>query len=161
MRDEDAAMSAVLRDVPLLARMTEADLDEVTAVEEAIYSHPWTRGNFADSLRAGYECSTLRVGRELIGYFVVLAAAGEAHLLNLSIAAPHQRSGRGGALLREVIALAQRLHARSLFLEVRPSNLAAQALYRRFGFKKLAVRRGYYPAHDGREDAIVLSLPLA
>jgi ribosomal-protein-alanine N-acetyltransferase len=140
--------------------MMEADLDEVMPIEEAIYSHPWTRGNFSDSLRAGYECRTLRVADELIGYFVLMAAAGEAHLLNLSIAARHQRSGHGSALLREVAGLARRLGARSLFLEVRPSNLAAQALYRRFGFRKLAVRRGYYPAHVGREDALVLSLPL-
>jgi ribosomal-protein-alanine N-acetyltransferase len=97
----------------------------------------------------------------MIGYFVVMVAAGEAHLLNLSIAAPHQRSGHGSALLREVAGLAQRLGACSVFLEVRPSNHAAQALYRRFGFKKLAVRRGYYPAHTGREDALVLSLPLS
>ena len=154
-------MSAVLRDVPRLAAMGERDLDEVMAIESAIYSHPWTRGNFADSLSAAYECRTLRLGRELIGYFVLMAAAGEAHLLNLSIAGSYQRSGHGGALLREVAALARRLGARSLFLEVRPSNHAAQALYRRFGFRKLAVRRGYYPAHSGREDALVLSLPLS
>jgi ribosomal-protein-alanine N-acetyltransferase len=140
--------------------MREEDLDEVMAVETVIYTHPWTRGNFSDSLRAGYECRTLRVGRELIGYFVLMVAAGEAHLLNLSIAERHQRSGHGSALLREVAGLCRRLAARSVFLEVRPSNQAAQALYRRFGFRKLAVRRGYYPAHTGREDAIVLSLPL-
>ena len=80
-------MSAVLKDVPQLAPMREKDLDEVMAIESAIYTHPWTRGNFADSLRAGYECRTLRLGAELLGYFVLMAAAGEAHLLKLSIAA--------------------------------------------------------------------------
>src|SRR5436190_15876514 len=98
-------MSAVLKDVPYLAAMREDDLDEVMAIENAIYSHPWTRGNFDDSLRAGYACRTWRLasGRnaELVGYFVLMAAAGEAHLLNLSIAAPWQRSGHGSALLRE------------------------------------------------------------
>jgi ribosomal-protein-alanine N-acetyltransferase len=140
--------------------MREADLDQVMAIESVIYTHPWTRGNFGDSLRAGYECRVLRLGRELIGYFVLMAAAGEAHLLNLSVAAARQRSGHGSMLLREAAELARRLGARSLFLEVRPSNRAAQALYTRFGFRAVGVRRGYYPAHIGREDALVLTLPL-
>ena len=153
-------MSAVLKDLPQLAVMDESDLDEVMAIEDAIYSHPWTRGNFVDSLRAAYPCRTLRVGAELIGYFVLMVGAGEAHLLNLSIAARHQRAGHGSALLNEAAQLARRLGARSLFLEVRPSNRGAQALYTRFGFRKIAVRRGYYPAHTGREDALVLTLAL-
>ena len=163
-------MSAVLKDnrhgLPSLAPMREQDLDEVMAIESAIYTHPWTRGNFADSLRAGYECRVLRFGGnppggEVIGYFVLMVAAGEAHLLNLSIAAAHQRNGHGSGLLGEAMGLARSQGARSLFLEVRPSNSAAQALYTRFGFRKIAVRRGYYPAQAGREDALVLDLPLA
>jgi len=157
-------MSAVLKDecpgVPSLAPMREQDLAEVMAIEAAIYTHPWTRGNFSDSLRAGYECRTLRLGAELIGYFVLMAAAGEAHLLNLSIATAHQRAGHGSRLLGEAMARARELGARSLFLEVRPSNRGAQALYTRFGFRKIGTRRGYYPAQAGREDAIVLTLPL-
>jgi ribosomal-protein-alanine N-acetyltransferase len=154
-------MSAVLKSAPVLAPMREQDLDEVLVIENAIYSHPWTRGNFADSIRAGYACMTWRLDGELVGYCVVLAAAGEAHLLNLSIAADWQRGGHGTALLREAAALARRLGAATIFLEVRPSNLGAQALYRRFGFRKVAVRRDYYPADRGREDALVLSLALA
>jgi ribosomal-protein-alanine N-acetyltransferase len=153
-------MSAVLKPGPLLAPMGEADLAEVMAIETAIYSHPWTRGNFTDSLRAGYDCRTWRRDGEFVGYFILMAAAGEAHLLNLSISARHQRNGHGRTLLREAIELARRRGARSLFLEVRPSNLAAQALYTRFGFRRIAVRRGYYPAQAGREDALVLTLPL-
>ncbi len=141
--------------------MAERDLAEVMAIESAIYTHPWTRGNFADSLRAGYECRVLRLGPELAGYFVLLVAAAEAHLLNLSIAAAHQRAGHGTSLLAQAAELARRLGARSLFLEVRPSNRGAQALYTRFGFRKVAVRRGYYPARAGREDALVLALGLA
>ena len=153
-------MSAVLKDPPRLEPMREEDLDEVMAIENAIYTHPWTHGNFADSLRAGYDCRTWRVEGELVGYFILMVAAGESHLLNLSIGVPHQRSGHGRALLREATDLARRRGARSVFLEVRPSNLAAQALYTRFGFRKVAVRRGYYPAHSGREDALVLTLRL-
>jgi len=153
-------MSAVLKDVPEIAPMRERDLEEMMAVENAIYTHPWTRGNFTDSLRAGYQCRVLRLGPELLGYFVLMVAAGEAHLLNLSVAVLHQRTGHGSALLREAACLARSLGARSLFLEVRPSNRAAQALYTRFGFRRIAVRRGYYPAHASREDALVLTLPL-
>ena len=153
-------MSAVLKDAPRLVRMQAGDLDEVMAIEDAVYTHPWTRGNFGDSLRAGYQCWTWRLGNALLGYFVLLVAGGEGHLLNLSVAAARQRSGHGSALLKEAMRLARHYGARHLFLEVRPSNLAAKALYGRFGFHGVAVRRGYYPAQDGREDALVLTLAL-
>jgi ribosomal-protein-alanine N-acetyltransferase len=153
-------MSAVFEHALRIAPMREHDLVEVVAVEESAYSHPWTWGNFADSLRAGYACRTLRRNGELVGYFVILIAAGEAHLLNLTVAPAHQRSGHGGALLGEIVRIARERAARNLFLEVRPSNAAAQALYERFGFKRIAVRRGYYPAREGREDALVLVLAL-
>jgi ribosomal-protein-alanine N-acetyltransferase len=153
-------MSAVLKPAPLLAPMREQDLAEVLAIESALYTHPWTRGNFADSLRAGYECRIYRLQGELIGYFVLVAAAGEAHLLNLTIAELHQRRGYGTALLNDATALTRKLGANNVFLEVRPSNRAAQELYYRYGFRKIAVRRDYYPARGGREDALVLSLAL-
>ena len=153
-------MSAVLKDVPELHAMREADLPEVLAIESAIYTHPWTHGNFADSLRAGYDCCTWRIDGELVGYFILMAAAGEAHLLNLSVAARHQRRGHGTALLRQAAAIARQRGANNVFLEVRPSNRAAQHLYTRFGFRKIAVRRDYYPAQFGREDALVFSLAL-
>jgi ribosomal-protein-alanine N-acetyltransferase len=150
-------MSAVLKQAPQLAPMNADDLDAVLAIEQAVYTHPWTRGNFADSLRAGYRCCTWRLGGELVGYFVLLCAAGEAHLLNLSIAEARQRRGHGAALLREAMRVARESGARTIFLEVRPSNLAGKALYERFGFRKIALRRGYYPSRQGREDALVLS----
>jgi ribosomal-protein-alanine N-acetyltransferase len=153
-------MSAVLKDEPQLAAMHESDLDEVLAIESAVYSHPWTRGNFGDSLRSGYACRTWRLGSELLGYFVLMVAVGEAHLLNLSVAAARQRRGHGTALLREAMRLARELGARHMFLEVRPSNRPGQALYERFGFRKIARRRDYYPASVGREDALVLSRAL-
>jgi len=153
-------MSAVLKHAPRLAVMRDADLDDVLAIENAIYSHPWTRGNFADSIRSGYQCWTWRSGRDLLGYFVLLVAAGEGHLLNLSVAAEHQRNGHGSALLEEAMRLARGRSAHHVFLEVRPTNAGAKALYSRFGFRQVAVRPGYYPAHEGREDALVLTLAL-
>jgi ribosomal-protein-alanine N-acetyltransferase len=154
-------MSAVLKDAPRLQAMRHEDLEEVLAIENAIYTHPWTRGNFSDSLRAAYDCRTWRLERELVGYFILMVAAGEAHLLNLSIALRHQRRGHGSALLHEALELANRRGASSLFLEVRPSNAAAQALYARFGFRRVGLRRGYYPAQSGREDALVYTVELS
>lgn len=157
-------MSAVLERPapgrPQLERMQPEDLDAVAAIEAGIYSHPWTRGNFVDALRAEYECWVWREADDLVGYFVLLVAAGEAHLLNFSIAANHQGRGCGSAMLEQVIAQARQMHARSVFLEVRPSNAGAQRLYQRFGFRRVAVRRGYYPAPSGREDALVYVLRL-
>lgn len=153
-------MSAVLREMPRIEPMRERELAEVLAVENTLYEHPWTHGNFTDSLRAGYQCWTYRVGAELLGYFVLLVAAGEAHLLNLSVAASSQRRGHGTTLLAESIRMSRTLGARNIFLEVRPSNRAAQALYVRFGFRHAALRRGYYPAGEQREDALVLVLGL-
>lgn len=153
-------MSAVLKDESELAPMGEADLEAVMAIEGAIYSHPWTRQNFLDSLRAGYQCWTWRLQGKLAGYFIVTVAAGEAHLLNLSVAADRQRRGYGRMLLAEIGALARRQQAKHLFLEVRPSNRAAIGLYISAGFRQLAVRRGYYPAKGGREDALLLTLAL-
>jgi [ribosomal protein S18]-alanine N-acetyltransferase len=153
-------MSAVLKEEPRLERMCDADLEEVLEIENAVYSHPWSRGNFTDSLRAGYQCWTWRHGAELIGYFVLLVAAGEGHLLNLSIAGDWQRSGHGSTLLVQIMRMAKTRGADKVFLEVRPSNEGAKALYRRFGFRQIAVRAGYYPAPGGREDALVFSIPL-
>ena len=153
-------MSAVLRDAPRFEPMRETELPSVLEIESAIYEHPWTRGNFADSLRAGYQCWTYRLGTRLLGYFVLIVAAGEAHLLNLSVAAESQRRGYGAALLAESIRIARALGARNVYLEVRPTNRAAQALYARFGFRHVALRRGYYPAGTRREDALVFALAL-
>ena len=153
-------MSAVLKEEPRLEKMRDADLAEVLAIENAVYSHPWTRGNFTDSLRAGYQCWTWRLGGELVGYFVLLVAVGEGHLLNLSIAEAKQRRGHGSTLLVEIMRMAKSRGADKVFLEVRPSNQGAKALYRRFGFRQVAVRAGYYPAAPGREDALVLALAL-
>jgi ribosomal-protein-alanine N-acetyltransferase len=140
--------------------MTEGRLDEVVAIEQRAYGHPWTRGNFADSLQAGYHCWAVEDAGEVSGYTVVAIAAGEAHLLNLSIAAPWQRRGRGRELLHFVIKLARDYGAGKILLEVRPSNVAAIALYESAGFARLATRRGYYPAGAVREDAIVLERSL-
>jgi ribosomal-protein-alanine N-acetyltransferase len=153
-------MSAVLKPVPAFEPMREGDLRAVLGIEEDIYEFPWTLGNFRDSLRAGYACWVLREGRRVIGYAVLVLAAGEAHLLNLSIAAHAQRRGQGRGLLRNLVQVAREHNAKVLFLEVRPTNEIGQRLYASYGFKQIGVRRGYYPARKGREDALVLALDL-
>lgn len=149
-------MSAQLDEVVWFRPMRSSDLDRVVAIEDRIYTHPWTRGNFADSLRAGYSCRALERAGVLVGYGVLMCGVDEAHLLNLSIAAEVQRHGYGRRLLTHFLDLAHDLGARSIYLEVRPSNLAARDLYRHDGFREVGIRRGYYPALIGREDAIVM-----
>ena len=153
-------MSARLDTVPNYRRMTARDLDTLMTIENEIYPYPWTRGNFSDSLNAGYHCWVVECGGVIAGYSVVMIAAGEAHLLNMSIAAGWQRRGLGTALLSFIIKLARDYEAGKIFLEVRPSNTAARALYGGAGFAEIAVRRGYYPAGAGREDAVVMELVL-
>jgi ribosomal-protein-alanine N-acetyltransferase len=153
-------VSAVLLPRRRIQPLAEADLDGVLAIERDVYEFPWTAGNFRDSLRAGYSCWTLLEDERLIGYAVLMLAAGEGHLLNLSIAADRQRQGHGARLLAHVVQVGRDYGARVLFLEVRPSNMPAQRLYAAHGFHQIGLRRGYYPAREGREDAIVLSLPL-
>ncbi len=153
-------MSAVLKPVIELRQMTEADLPAVLALENAIYPFPWTPGNFRDSLNAGYGCWTCVHEGELIGYAVVMLALEQAHLLNLSIAAAQQRQGFGSLLLQRLCDLARAQGARQMMLEVRPSNAAGLRLYQQHGFARIGLRRDYYPAENGREDALILSLPL-
>ena len=112
--------------------MRQADLDEVVAVEHSVYPHPWTRTNFSDSLKNGYHAWVLRNPlRELLGYFLVMTAVDEAHLLNVAVAAPWQRKGLGRFLLNQSVACARGLGMDSMLMEVRPSNGRALDIYRR------------------------------
>lgn len=149
-------MSALLDTMPRYRRMAESDLDRVMAIENVVYPYPWTRGNFSDSMREGYHCWVVEVAGEVIGYGVMIVAVGEAHLLNLSVASHWQRLGRGRELLQFLAKLASDFGGTKIFLEVRPSNVAGRALYADAGFREIGVRRGYYPAAQGREDAVVM-----
>jgi len=153
-------MSAQFDTLPKLRPMRVADLDRVMQIEPAIYSHPWTHGNFEDSIKAGYSCWVIDCAGVIAGYGVLMAGVREAHLLNLSVAAEWQGRGLGRYLLDQFIAIARDSDAVQMFLEVRPSNLAARHLYLQSGFREITVRRGYYPAGRGREDAILMGLVL-
>lgn len=138
------------------ANMRLDDLDDVIKIESTVYTHPWSRGNFADALAAGNAAWVVRQYGALVGYCVVMMAPDDAHLLNISVAADAQHRGVGRGLL-DWVAEQARVHGRpSVLLEVRVSNLRALRMYERAGFERIGMRRGYYPAFDGREDAIVM-----
>lgn len=141
-------------------RMADSDLDCVVAIESDVHAHPWTRGNFEDSIEAGYHCWIAENATQVVAYGILAVAAGEAHLLNLSVARSSQRRGIGLRMTQFLLKLARDYGGERVFLEVRPSNTAARALYARSGFAEIARRRDYYPAGEGREDAIVMELAL-
>lgn len=150
--------------------MQATDLDEVQAIERTLYAFPWTKGNFRDSLDAGYSAWVLRdhavtAGSSIMGYFLLMDAVDEAHLLNVSVATSHQRRGLGVVMLQKAAEIVRSVGARSLILEVRPSNTRAIAIYERYGFRRIGVRRGYYPHHQAnpslREDAWVMRFEIS
>ncbi len=145
-----------------LAPMTVAQLDAVMAIEAAAYSFPWTRGNFIDSLAAGYPARVLLdAQQQLLGYFVAMPGVDEMHLLNITVAPAEQGRGLGRRMIDALVSLCQAHSARELWLEVRGSNERARAMYLHLGFSAVGVRKGYYPAPFGqREDAVVMSLKI-
>lgn len=146
---------------PLVRRLNENDLDRIMEIELAAYPYPWTRGIFVDCLRVGYDCWGLQVGGKLAGYVIQSHVAGENHLLNLCVAREFQKKGFGSVLLDHAIRLAGLQDCYCIFLEVRPSNQAGIALYRKNGFQIVAERPDYYRSDKGKEMAIVMRLELS
>ncbi|MDL5031401.1 ribosomal protein S18-alanine N-acetyltransferase [Pelomonas sp. APW6] len=156
-------MSACLAECPGpgLRRMQVPDVEAVLAIENAVYEFPWSRGNFIDSLAAGYEAWLLAEGTTVTGYFLALQGVDEMHLLNISVAPGQQGRGHARAMLDVLCRLCRQAGCLQLWLEVRQSNERARALYRRYGFTEVGQRRAYYPAANGlREDAVLMSLQL-
>ena len=140
--------------------MTQADVDAVLAIEQAVQAYPWTRGNLTDALGSGYLCHVDEADGEIRGYAILMPAVDEAELLNIGVAATHQRQGLGRAMLLEMFDMARAKNMKRVFLEVRSSNVAAIALYRSAGFGQIGLRRGYYRDANGSEDAIVMACDL-
>lgn len=141
--------------------LTLGGLDAVLPIEQACYTHPWSRANFSDSLASGYEAQLLCAGDEVLGYFVAMQGVDEVHLLNITVAPGHQRQGWARVML-DALAIWSRGHgAQWLWLEVRVSNDRAHEVYQRYGFQRIGERKNYYPAAAGqREHALVMSLKL-
>jgi ribosomal-protein-alanine N-acetyltransferase len=154
-------MSAVVKEPGLAMRpMRDEDVSAVMRVETAAYPHPWTEGIFRDCLRVGYCCWVALGGTEVAGYWVMSVAAGECHILNLCVHPQMHGRGHGREMLRRLLGLGRTHHADTAFLEVRVSNRSAIALYAAEGFCEVGIRRGYYPAAKGREDAVIMARPL-
>lgn len=154
-------MNAVLdRSAPTFRAMREEDLDAIMEIELLGYAQPWTRGIFQDCLRVGYLCRVLEIDGAVQAYGIMSSGAGEAHVLNLCVRRQCQRQGLGRLMLEHLVDAARRLHVELMLLEVRPSNRSALGLYLSMGFSEVGVRRNYYPAKGGREDALIMAMPV-
>ena len=142
-----------------LRRMNRSDLPQVVAIEKASYSFPWGEDIFRDCLNMRYQCWVCELGDEVLGYGILSMAVGEAHILNLCVSPAEQKQGIGRKLLEHLMAVA-RTEAETMFLEVRPTNIHAIALYDSLGFNEIGVRKGYYQSETGREDALMFALEL-
>lgn len=151
-------MITPIREIPVEVRpMSHDDLSQVSDIERRSYEFPWSHGVFRDCLLAGYHCLVIEREEYVVGYSILSVAAGEAHILNLCVDPTFRNLGYGEQLLDEILDVAANTEVRQIFLEVRPSNDSALALYRKKGFRQIAERPAYYQAKEGREDAAVLS----
>ncbi len=151
-------MITPIREIPVHIRtMVHDDLVVVSDIERRSYEFPWSHGVFRDCLLAGYSCITVERGDLVVGYGILSMAAGEAHILNLCVDSNYQQLGYGERVLDEILARARGAEIKEVFLEVRPSNESAIALYQKKGFRQIAYRPAYYQARKGREDAAVFS----
>ncbi len=153
-------MNSLLQQIPIIRKMHASDLQHVILIEREIFLFPWSLGNFSDSINTGYLCQVLEQNNSLFGYGVMTIGPDEAHILTIGIAAQWQKKGWGKKLLYHFIQLAKEANVKSMILDVRASNLGAANLYQQIGFHQIAIRKGYYPAMCGREDALVMQLML-
>ena len=150
-----------VRNAVTLRTMTPENLDAVMAIEQAAYSHPWSRGNFRDSLNPLFDAQCLWLGDELLGYFLAMHGVEEMHLLNITVAPARQGEGWGHMMLDALSLISRNVGAQTLWLEVRQGNARALQVYERYGFVRVGLRKDYYPAdRQQREHAVVMSLKL-
>jgi len=155
-------MSAVIKSSEHTVRpINDRDLDAIMAIEMEVYRFPWTKQIFYDCIRVGYCCRLVEYNNQVIAYAIMSMAAGEAHLLNLCVCISKQGEGIGQFLLTAMIENAQNRSTDMIFLEVRPSNISAISLYEKNNFNEVGRRKNYYPAGNGREDAIIFALDIS
>lgn len=151
-------MNAITKEQMIFKVMKQSDVEEMLQIEPRAYSIPWSEGIIRDCIQAGYECHVARLEGEIVAYAFASFAAGEAHLLNITVKPEMQGLGFGRRMLLHILDLIQAQHVDTVYLEVRPSNKAARKLYRSVGFEQIGIRKGYYPDPQGREDAMVYQL---
>ena len=155
-------MNAAMEDAELrFRRMTLQDLDQVMQVEHEVYQFPWTERIFSDCIRVGYHCWLALQQQQVVGHAVISVVADESQMLNLSISRAHQGKGYGRQFVHFLVDEARRQQAQTMLLEVRPSNTVAINCYNAAGFNEIGSRKDYYPATDGREDALLLAKHLS
>jgi [ribosomal protein S18]-alanine N-acetyltransferase len=153
---------AALNNRPLFRPMTRHDLNAIVAIEQQIYDFPWSKNTFRDCLKiSSYSCWVYVRGEEVISYGILSIAAGESHVMNVCVSPAVQRQGYGLKMMNKLIDIAGGHHVETMLLEVRPSNESALNLYRRMGFNEIGTRKDYYPAKNGREDALILALDMS
>lgn len=145
---------------PKMRAMSTSDLDAVMAIERVNFPFPWSEGNFKDSIDSGYICLVMEQANQLVGYAVLMMVLDEAHLLNISVDKTYQGKGWGRYLLVHMMDVGREKGGLNMFLEVRPSNHSALGLYESMGFNEMGIRPGYYPALNGREDAVLMGMAL-
>ena len=154
-------MSAVINEsLDGLRMMQESDLDQVAEIENSIYPFPWTKGIFNDCLLVGYSCWVIQEEGKIIAYSILSTGANEGHLLTIVVAPGAQGQGYGRRMMEHIINIARERKAETVYLEVRPSNERAIKLYQLMGFNEIGTRPNYYPAVNGREDALVMAISL-
>jgi ribosomal-protein-alanine N-acetyltransferase len=153
-------MSAVMKDSQQFRSMTGDDIPRVMQIEKTGHAFPWTEGIFNDCIRVGYRCVVLEENGSIIAYGVMSVAAGEAHVFNVAVDIKRRNEGLGRKVMEKMMDDARTLNANSIFLEVRPSNVAAVGLYESLGFNQIGHRKDYYPHPDGREDALIFAMDL-
>ena len=154
-------MSAVLKQATGLRPMREEDLDGVMAIEQATYQFPWTRGIFRDCLHVGYCCWVFEEDDAITAYAVMSIGAGEAHLLTVVVDPKNRGKGLGKMLVTHLLNIASAHGAETVLLEVRPTNHVAIQLYQNLGFNEVGLRPNYYPAPNGREDALIMAFTIS
>lgn len=137
--------------------MTLEDVPQVMIVEQEVYEFPWTERIFSDCIRVGYLCWLGLQDQLIVGHAVISVTTDESHMLNLSIAGQHQRKGFGRQFVDFLVQQAGIHNAQTMLLEVRPSNVAAINCYSAAGFNEIGSRKDYYPAPEGREDALLFA----
>ncbi|MDH5182877.1 MAG: ribosomal protein S18-alanine N-acetyltransferase [Gammaproteobacteria bacterium] len=151
-------MNAVTKEQLIFKTIKHSDVEEMMLIELRAYTIPWSEGIIRDCIQAGYECQVARLDGEIVAYAFASIAAGESHLLNITVKPEVQGLGFGRRMLFHMLDLIQAQHVDTVYLEVRPSNKAARKLYRSVGFEQIGIRKGYYPDPQGREDAMVYQL---